>query len=301
MTTCNIIVEPESHALEVPSSLGHYHQKETEGFSVTLFFDIINKRVKIIDYHISDYDAFTTYLDFITVENNLTKIIMVAREADWQQLFVRGFILEALHPSFFRGNPGFHVSKFFSLERKTPTLWEQEQEVLKKALQSASSFSELPQKYEIRTATTEDIPLLIPLFSRVFETYPTPLNDEQYMKQIMEKNTLFKIILYNNQIISAASIDIDKNTLSAELTDCATLSSYRGQGLMSHLVAHLEQESRSLGLITLYTIARSISTGINAVFSRHNYIYYGTFVNNCDICGKLENMNLWSKRIDNTN
>jgi hypothetical protein len=64
---------------------------------------------------------------------------------------------------------------------------------------------------------------------------------------------------------------------------------------MSHLVQELEKEAISLGLITLYTIARSLSIGINGVFARFGFKYYGRFVNNCDICGQFQDMNLWSK------
>jgi putative beta-lysine N-acetyltransferase len=153
----------------------------------------------------------------------------------------------------------------------------------------------LPPDYEIRSARSEDIAELADLYANIFETYPTPIDDPQYIKKMMHANTHFKIMLHEGKIVSAASLDIDLATKSAELTDCATLPQYRGLSLMSYLVAHLEKEAINLGLITVYTIARAASTGINAVFFRHGYAYYGRFVNNCEICGKLEDMNLWSK------
>ena len=124
------------------------------------------------------------------------------------------------------------------------------------------------------------------------------MNDHTYLEKIMQKTSIFKIMLYQNKIISAASIDVDQRTSSAELTDCATTEDHCGKGLMSHLVKSLEIEAKKLNLITLYSIARARSIGMNSVFSHNMYNYYGCLINNCHICGQLENMNIWSKRIN---
>ncbi len=55
----------------------------------------------------------------------------------------------------------------------------------------------------------------------------------------------------------------------------------------------LEQE----GIRTLYTIARAVSPGMNITFSKLGYIYNGCLINNTQICGSLESMNVWSKNI----
>jgi len=300
MKICKIHVEPGKAPLSVPLSLGCHYSLKTDNFSVDLFVDTINQRLKIKNYRVLDYDAFNSYLKFVACANNLSKIIMVTKEEDWQHMFKRGFCLEALHPSFFKGSPGFHLSKFLSSERRNSFQWEKEEEILEIAFNPTSktkSLPSLPEGYEIRTAAVDDIRLLIPLYTRVFETYPVPLTDPEYLKKVIQNNTIFKLILHNGQAISAASIDVDKITLSAELTDCATLPEYSGQGLMSHLIFHLEQAGKSMNLITIFTIARAISPGINRVFARHNYTYYGRFINNCSICSGFEDMNLWSKQI----
>lgn len=292
-----IKIEPGAKTIPITSKEGYHHKKENTHYSLHIFVDLTNKRLKVNEHKISNYDQFTDYLEFICRENGLTKIIITASEEEWQELFTRGFLLEALHPTFFRGKPGFHLSKFFSQERKHSCCWDREEHVLEQARKVTGAPEKLPDVCFIRTATGKDIPQLVELFTQVFKTYPTPLNDPLYLEKAMENASVFKVLLHQNQIVSAASLDIDYRTLSAELTDCATLPSYRGQGLMSHLVQELEKEAISLGLITLYTIARSLSTGINAVFARFGFKYYGRFVNNCDICGQFQDMNLWSKQL----
>ena len=271
---------------------------ETNSFSVRIFVDKINSRLKVLDYTVGNIDDMVEYLDSVVCENNLTKLIMIAREQDWQEFFRRGFFLEALHPSVFRGRPGYHMARFYSPERRISPDWEREDQILYKAREVTTKMQTLPQEYTIRTAKSEDIPRLIRLYDQVFETYPTDLTNKAYLQEIMKnKTSIFKIVLHGDNLISAASITIDKFTGSAELTDCGTLKEYRAQGLMSHLVSALEDEAAALGLITVYTIARALSVGINASFSKHGYIYLGRFIKNCNICGSFEDMNLWSKRL----
>lgn len=297
MDYCPIKLNASDHTISIFPMYGCHYQKETTDFSVYFFFDLINRRLKIEDYSVQDFDKFTNYLEFLCRENKLTKIIMTAQENDWQELFIRGFLLESLHPNFFRGKPGYHLSKFLAQERRNSQFWDREDQVLKEAVKITSQIKPLPKEYEIRRAQDGDIQQLADLFSTVFKTYPTPLNQTDYLGQMMKEHSVFWAVFHQGQAVSAASLDIDHKTLSAELTDCATLSEYRGQSLMSHLVENLEEEAKSLGLSTLYTIARALSIGINAVFARLGYHYYGRFANNCDICGQFEDMNLWSKEL----
>lgn len=297
MDHCNIQTEPGDQNVILPKREGFDHQENNQYFSTHIYVDHINERLKVKDFQTKDYRALTEYLESVCQKNNLTKIILVAGESNWQQLFTTGFLLEAINPSFFKGKPGFHLSKFLAQERKNSILWDREEEVLHKARQVAPTFKSLPEDYEIRTADVKDIPQLAELFSAVFETYPTPVGQEDYLIKAINNNNIFKAIFHENKIVSAASLDIDPSSLSAELTDCATLPEYQGQSLMSHLVLHLEEEGKSRGLITLYTIARAISVGVNSIFARFDYNYYGRFIKNCHICGQFEDMNLWAKTL----
>ena len=66
---------------------------------------------------------------------------------------------------------------------------------------------------------------------------------------------------------------------------------------MSHILARLESEMRQRGYLCSYTMARSRSFGMNNVFYRLGYEFQGRLVNNCDIFGDFEDMNIWVKWI----
>lgn len=49
---------------------------------------------------------------------------------------------------------------------------------------------------------------------------------------------------------------------------------------------------------TAFTIARALSYPINATFARAGYAWAGTLVNNTNICGGFESMNVWYRALD---
>jgi hypothetical protein len=55
----------------------------------------------------------------------------------------------------------------------------------------------------------------------------------------------------------------------------------------------MEKYIKELGLKTAYTIARALSYGMNITFAKMGYTYSGTLVNNTNISGRLESMNVW--------
>ena len=277
---------------------GYRYSKEAPGFSAQIFIDLINNRIKVVRYQVEDFEDFCRYLQFVAGENDLTKILLTAGEKDWKGFFLRGYLLEALNPSYFAGQPAYHLSRFLSGERRNSSRWDEEERVLAAARQSSTQTEPLSEDYAIRMADESDISGLSSLFASVFSTYPVPVSDPDYLVKAMKNGSIFKIAVHEDKIISAASLEPQgTGTLSVELTDCATLPEHRGQGLMSHLVKELENDAARQGLITVFTIARAASAGISAVFAKQQYQYGGRFVNNCDICGSFEDMNLWSKRL----
>ena len=54
---------------------------------------------------------------------------------------------------------------------------------------------------------------------------------------------------------------------------------------------------KSSGILNAYTIARAISPGMNITFARLGYHYGGRLVNNTQISGGLESMNIWYKSL----
>ena len=68
-------------------------------------------------------------------------------------------------------------------------------------------------------------------------------------------------------------------------------------GLATHLLAKMEKAIRRIGIKTAFTIARAYSFGMNITFAKHGYTYAGPLVNNTQISGDLQSMNVWHKRL----
>ncbi len=271
-----------------------------EDFTVEVFIDCTNERVKVLDYHGANIPALAEYLNYLARENGFGKVVLVSREADWETFLSRGFILEGFIKSYFRGKTGYCLSRFFGKERRISQFIEDEDEILQQILAqpAAVKLKKLPEGSRLRSAGTDDIPVLVELFTAVFPSYPTPLNRPEYLEQVIGKKAHFKVIENQGKIISAASAEFSRTNMAAEMTDCATLPDYRGQGLMSILINALEDEMRKEQMQTLYSLSRALSHGINLVFHRHGYTYGGRLINNCNIMGKFEDMNLWVKELE---
>ncbi|NQU42169.1 putative beta-lysine N-acetyltransferase, partial [bacterium] len=135
------------------------------------------------------------------------------------------------------------------------------------------------------------------VFSQVFESYPFPIHDPVYIRQTMTEHVSYYGILQKDKLIAVSSAEMDEKALNAEMTDFATLPEFRGAGLATALLQEMEKAMAEKGFPTLYTIARSISFGMNITFAKLGYTYSGTLHHNTHIIGSMENMNVWFKRI----
>lgn len=276
-------------------SSGNIREAMLAGKPVKLNLDFLNKRIKVLDYHSQNIDLLVRYLSTLG-RGMFSKVIVVAREHDWQDFLSRSYVLEGINEGYYLGRPGYYMAKFLTSERRISHALEQEDEILRNIFKRprASAPPSLPTGYSLRNASMEDIPQIIPLFKSIFASYPSPITDPGYLSQYL-KNHIFRVVSYGGQIVSTASAETDRNFLSAEITDCACLPEHRGRGLVSCLISSIEQELEQRGFKNLYSIARASQPGINAVLWKLGYTYGGCFINNCTIGGQLENMNLWVK------
>ncbi len=81
------------------------------------------------------------------------------------------------------------------------------------------------------------------------------------------------------------------------MTDFATLPQYRKQGIAQKLLHEMERNIKEKDFRMSYTIARAMSPGINITFARCGYTYAGTLINNTNISGSIESMNVWYKKL----
>ena len=153
----------------------------------------------------------------------------------------------------------------------------------------------LPEEYIARPAVQTDAPVMANLYRQEFKFYPTPLHIESYLLRNMDSNVLYFLIEKKGMIVSLASAEMDPQNRTAEITDCLTIPSERGNGLIKELITILEKELSDRNFKSAYTLCRASSFGINMAFSSLGYAYTGRLVNNCKIGEGFENMNIWCK------
>lgn len=278
---------------------GLEHTIRGDGFEARLFLDQYNQRIKILEYRADDLEAMVLCIRRISEANGLDKIIAMATHDDWQEFLRFGYVLEAVIRHYHRGADAFVVSKFRSQERLTSGALMEEILLVERIMAAPrpTTPSELPGGYSIGFAAREDIGELVELYGTIFESYPSPLLQPSYLETVFGAETLFVVCRHDGRIVAAASAELHEADLAAELTDCATIPAHRGRGLMTHLLRLLERELERRSYRCAYTMARARSFGMNAVFYGMGYEFMGRLVNNCDIFGAYEDMNIWVRRL----
>ncbi|HZK19539.1 MAG TPA: putative beta-lysine N-acetyltransferase [Treponemataceae bacterium] len=222
--------------------------------------------------------------------------------SSWKDSFVHdGFIVEAQIPCFFDNDALLFASKFLTKERLA--LSDKTKKRIDDVLASAKDKAEapfvkkkLPEGVELRPLAIDDVGAICKLYTQVFESYPFPIYQPGYIRRAMNEDVHYFGCFKNNQLIAESSIEVDRKTSSAELTDFATHPSARGQALATHLLAQMEKTLEDLSIKTAFTIARAASYGMNRTFAGRGYTYCGTLINNTAISGSIESMNVWYLR-----
>jgi len=278
---------------------GVEHTISGDGYEAKLFLDQYNQRIKIIEYSATNIENLVLKVRWIAEANNFDKIICMASRKDWQRFLPYGYVLEAVLKYYLNGEDAFVVSKFRSQERLTSANLMDEILLIERVMEQPRIPHEHspPPGYDFRLARRDDIPELIALYQGIFETYPSPLIHYSYLDIVFQTETIFAVCTYEGRIVSAASAELHPHLRAAELTDCATRHEARGKGLMSHILTLLEDEISRRGYICAYTMARSRSYGMNNVFHRLGYEFLGRLINNCDIYGAYEDMNIWVREL----
>lgn len=274
-------------------------QIEVKGCKINVFFDYYNKRLKVLDYSVKDFSAMTQRLVWLAKHNNFDKIFVKARKKDFQKFLSHGFVMEGVLRYYFKGEDAYVLSRFSSKKRAMSNSLVGESEMIEELIYNTAvkTMNQLDPEIKIMTATTENIPQLVFIYRSIFESYPSPLTNPDYIKSTMDRNVIYKIATHKDEALAAASAEINYKYSNAEMTDCATTPKARGKGLMQHILKRLETDVKKLGIQNVYTMARAKSKGMNKVFFRLGYEYSGRLINNCDIFGNFEDMNIWVKKL----
>ena len=242
-------------------------------------------------------------LEALAREKGYGKLFMKARRRHYDQFVDRGYTPEAMVPQFYGPDEdGVFMGKFLDPDRARPNRPDRVQEVLqvagKEAVRDdrpeADPAPEL-EDLEVREATTVDAEALAACYDIVFPSYPFPINDPVHLRGEQEKGTRFFTVWEGGALVAASSMEPGGAPGTVEMTDFATLPSHRGKGLATYLLRVMDEAAESAGERVAYTIARAVSFGMNITFARRGYSFGGTLVNNTQISGAIESMNIWYK------
>jgi putative beta-lysine N-acetyltransferase len=134
-------------------------------------------------------------------------------------------------------------------------------------------------------------------YDTVFVSYPFPIHDPAHIREAQEEGTRFFTVQEGGDIVAASSMEPGGAPGTVVMTDFATLPSHQGRGLATKLLGIMDRYATESGLRVAYTIARALSFGMNITFARRSYQYAGTLINNTQIAGSIESMNVWYKTL----
>jgi len=243
----------------------------------------------------------------------LPKLDALAEEQDYSKIFAKAplqvkslfeeydYVQEAVVPNFYNGeSDGVFLAKFIDPQREIDPAQEKIDGIIEIAQvkAEAAALEACEPVCDVRPAEKCDAQALADIYRQVFESYPFPIHETDYVLETMDSHVRYFGAFDNGRLVAASSAEMDPASQNVEMTDFATLPEYRGQGLAQHLLGVMESDMRSCGMKTGYTIARALSAGMNVTFAKSGYQFVGTLTNNTNICGQIESMNVWYKQLN---
>jgi len=273
---------------------------ETIGHSL-IHHGKFNNRIYLLSLAHNEAASIIPKLEKLAVDNGYTKIFAKIHSDALPEFMLNGFAVEAYVPEFYDGKTDcIMVSKFFDDERSRIPIEKVERfnDLLNSFSHSGNGMSDEMEKYRHSVLSHQDVGPIAEVFKRVFETYPFPVHDTDYISETMnDEGSRYYGIWEDDDLMGISTAEIDIVNKNAEMTDFAVLPEYRGRGLALRLLNFMEKEMKTAGIKTVYTIARLGELGMNKTFLKAGYKYTGTLVKNTNIGGSIESMNIYYKRL----
>jgi putative beta-lysine N-acetyltransferase len=267
--------------------------------SSLIYYGKHNDRVYIMKVFDSDFDRVIKKSEELAIGRNYGKIFAKFSKKFLEKIDNTDYLVEAEIPNFYTdGSSCVFVSKYFDVNRKIEINQEKINNILSKAIEKKKLKEDRKNDYIIKKLTKKNSTEMADIYKKVFASYPFPIFDSEYLCETMDDNIEYVGAFENEKLIGIASAEKYPESSSVEMTDFAVLPKYRGSGIAISLLKALEKELRSREEYRVfYTIARAMSHGMNITFSRNGYDFAGTLINNTNISGSLESMNVWYKHI----
>ena len=264
-----------------------------------------NDRIYLMKLSKEDFPNIIEKLNKIALKEKYTKIFAKVPEFAKDEFIKDKYVMEAHIPKFYNGYEDvYFMGKYFSKLRMYNSKIKEINEILdivkNESIKSEGIKNEdinLPKGFIYKICDKSHIYQMADIYRKVFETYPFPIHDPQYIAKTMDENFIYFSIQKDGTIVSLSSAEMDINYQNVEMTDLATLSEYRGSGFASYLLYEMEDEMRKRDMKIAYTITRATLYSINHILYKMKYKYSGTLLNNTNISGSVESMNVWYKFI----
>ena len=259
-----------------------------------------NDRIYLLKASREDADALPGKLKKLAADRGYSKIFAKVPAGIAQPLLDDGFECEAQVPEFYHGKEAaLMLGCFLDEARRNSHTVETNEKVMAACLEKRSDSAglALPEGAELSICKPDEADAVAALYGKVFPTYPFPIDDPAYIRETMATHVVYFAVRIGGQLAALSSAEMDDEAGNVEMTDFATLPDHRGGGLASVLLETMETEMRSRGIATAYTIARAPSFGMNITFARTGYAFGGRLINNTNIGGQFEDMNVWHKSL----
>jgi putative beta-lysine N-acetyltransferase len=259
-----------------------------------------NDRIYLMKLDPTDLPGITAQLDTLAAEKGYTKVFAKVPAPHASAFIANGYRREGTIPQFFSGKTdAAFLGKFIDPARNITTQRGEIRRIITLAQsKKGSAISPLPAGYTLRAAVEDDAEALANVYRQVFASYPFPIHDPNYLLETMRSHVCYFVTEKDGKIVAASSGEMDQENHNAEMTDFATLPYHLGHGLAGHLLNFMDPEMQKHNIATRYTIARAISPGMNITFAKCGYTFGGTLINNTQISGTIECMNLWYRNVD---
>jgi len=256
-------------------------------------------RIYLMKYDERDLEFLPEKLEELANRYHYSKIFIKVPDNAGDTFQKNKYVVEAEVPFFFNGkDKGYFMAKYLNPARLK--LEEDRREDIIKNIRIAKSQQiinniELPKNFDFKLLDNRHCQELSEIYKTVFPTYPFPIHDPDYIAKTMAENIVYFGAYEGGKLVAASSSEIYTESENVEMTDFATRPEYRGHKLAFYLLDIMEKEMENRGLKTFYTIARAHSAGMNITFARKGYKFAGTLINNTNIFGAIESMNVWYK------
>jgi len=260
----------------------------------------LNDRVYLMKLKREDLTAVMERLEELTREEHYSKLFCKVPGGLAYRFLEEGFIREGQIPRFYDGDEDALFLSRFNDPARLANKPEEELARFRQLLSEPLKQSDQSKRwrdYSLRELEQSDAEQIAKIYAQVFESYPFPIHDPAYIVKMMTEDVQYFGVFRGDELAALSSAEIDFDTHSAEMTDFATDSAHTGHSLSCLLLQCMEEAMQRQGIKTLFTIARLASIPMNKTFLRFGYHYSGTFINNTQISGRIESMNLYYKHI----